>query len=67
MANSSLIIESTDQNGKKLQKTLGYINPNATDANVCKFAKMLTALTTNQYVGASRVDKADISNADQGE
>ena len=67
MANSSLIIESTDQNGKKLQKTLGYINPNATDSNVCTFAKMLTALTTNQYVGASRVDKADISNADQGE
>lgn len=62
--NSSLIIDATDPTGKKLQKTLAYIHPNATNAQLGEFAQKLMALTTNTYQGATRVKREDVTDPD---
>lgn len=62
--NSSLIIDALDPRGKKLQKTLTYIHPNATNAKLETFAQKLMALTTNTYQGATRVKREDVTDPD---
>ena len=57
---SSLIIDSVDQNGVKKQKTITNINPEASNVAAKEFAQRFTALSTNEYTGASRVNKMDI-------
>lgn len=60
---SSLIINSIDANNQARQKSFANINPNATDANVCTFAKKVNALTTNEFVSAIRVDKKPLDDS----
>ena len=60
---SSVIFESTDTTGKKLQKTLTDINPDVDSVALRTFTQSLNSLTTNTYVGTSRVDKTDLANA----
>lgn len=60
---SSLIINSIDANNQARQKSFPNINPNATDANVCTFAKKVNALTTNEFVSAIRVDKKPLDDS----
>lgn len=63
---SSLIINTTSQDGKKLQKTITNLNPNATNAKLGEFAQRLTALTTNTYDKAVRINKIDVTEDDAG-
>ena len=56
----NLIVES-NSGDKKLQKTYGYLNPNASDEALEGFATMTTALTTNEYQGAYLVTKRGIN------
>lgn len=51
---------STAQSGKKLNKTITDINPNATGAQLKTFAQMMNSLTTNTYGSTSRVDKDEL-------
>lgn len=61
MAKTSLIINSTDSTtGKKLQKTLTDINPEATNEQLKNLAQAFNAATTNTYVESSRVDKTNV-------
>ena len=59
----SVIIEVVDTAGKKFQKTLTDINPEATSANLRNFAQALNALTTNTFVGAYRINVTDLADA----
>lgn len=51
---------STAQSGKKLNKTITDINPNAVNAHLKTFAQMLNGLTTNTYGSTSRIDKDEL-------
>lgn len=53
---TSLIINST-KNGKAVQKTVTYVNPSASNANLAAFGQKITALSTNTYVNTERVNK----------
>lgn len=64
MSTKSLIINSTSTGGKKLQKSMTFINPNVANSIVGAFATMANALTTNTYNGATIVKKMDVSEAD---
>ena len=66
MAKTSLIITSTDQLGKGLQKTVTDVNPDATSAQLVTFATKLNALTTNSYVRTDRVDKTNCDTEASG-
>ena len=56
MAKISLEIKTT-KNGKKKTTNVGYINPNASNEKLLRFATMLIALTTETYEGATKVTK----------
>ena len=60
MSNTSLAINTTDGNGKKIQKALTDINPNAETTALRTFAQGLNDLTTNDYVGSVRVTKTNL-------
>ncbi len=57
MAQTSIIITSTDTNNKKLQKTLTYANANASSSVLKSVAQQLNALTTNTYEKTDRIDR----------
>lgn len=64
MSNTSLAINTTDGNGKKIQKALTDINPNASTTALKNFAQGLNDLTTNDYVGSVRVTKINLDDED---
>lgn len=62
----SLIIDSVSRDGKKLQKTMTFVNPNASNEVAGTFAQMANALTTNTYSKASIVKRMDVTETEQG-
>lgn len=60
MAKRSLILTSTSNQGKKLQKTITDINPNAGAVALKGFAQKLNAMTTNTYVQTDCIDKYNV-------
>ena len=58
---TSLIINATDTNNKANQKTLTYVNSEASGADLQSLATALNGLTDNTYVGANRVDKTALN------
>ena len=62
---ASLIIESTS-NGEKKQKSITDINPNASNAELQVLAQGINALTTNIYIGGTKVLKQNIAESDSG-
>lgn len=60
---SSLIIDLVDATGKKLQKTITFVNPAATNDQLEEFSQRLVALTTSTLTGASRVDKSSVTES----
>ena len=67
MANTSFTIVSTAQGSdEKIQNTLTDINPAATNSQITAFAQSLNALSSNTYVGTTRVDKTDCDTEDSG-
>lgn len=60
---TNIIIETTSASGKKLQKAITNVNPNATNYELKVFAQKLNSLTSNTYVGTTRIDRVDISDA----
>lgn len=57
MAKTSLILTTTDILGRKQQKSITDVNPNADTAALKTFAQMCNNLTTNTYVSTDRIDK----------
>lgn len=61
MATRSLILTSAQAGtGKKLQKTITNVNPNATADVMKTFAQKLSALTTDTYVQTDCIDKYNV-------
>ena len=64
MAKRSLILTTNSQGGKKIQKTITDINPNADSETMLAFAQKLNALTTNTYERTDCVEKYNIDTED---
>ena len=60
---TSLTINAT-RNGKKVSKSLGYVNPDVANSLVGGFAQMVNALTTDTFVNAEVVKKMDTTEED---
>ena len=59
MPKSSLIVDATDQSGKKLQKTITNINPDVSNTVLASLGSMLVGLSDNTYGNTWRIDKTN--------
>ena len=59
MAKTSLIVKSTDQSGKTVNKTITDVNPDCSNAVLKTLGQKINALTTNFYGNTTRIDKID--------
>ena len=57
---TSLIIESTNQQGIKKQKTIPYIDKSATNEKLIAFAQGINNLTNNTYESTTLVDRKEL-------
>ena len=55
-----MVIQSTDSSAKKQTNTVTYINPEATHEQIRTFAQKIIALTTDSYVGVTKVTKESV-------
>ncbi|MBQ7454374.1 MAG: hypothetical protein IJS69_04920 [Selenomonadaceae bacterium] len=55
-SSSSISIATTSPDGKSSQKTVTYVNPDATAEQLTTFAKELNGLTENHYEHTSRIN-----------
>lgn len=58
----NLVIQSLDQNNKKVTDTIMYVNPEATDSQLLSLAEQLNALSYNSYVQTSKVTTEVLTN-----
>lgn len=59
---TSIIIETADSNGKKYQRAIADVDPTKTNFELKTFAINLNALTGNDYVGGTRVERIDLDD-----
>ena len=65
--NTSLNIKSVEQSsGRKLQKTITDVNPNADGTALKTWAQGLNNLTTNSYVGTTKINIDNLLEEDTG-
>ena len=62
---TSLTINAT-RAGKKVAKSLGFVNPDAANSIVGGFAQMVNALSNDTFVNAEVVKKMDTTEEDSG-
>ena len=60
MAKVSIEINTTSSIGKKMTTNIVYVNPQATNEKLRQFAQMLVALTTDTYVGVTKITKESV-------
>ena len=60
MAKISLEISTTTTSGRKNTTNVSYINPQVTNEKLRQFAQMLIALTTDSYVGTTKITKESV-------
>ena len=60
MAKISIEIDTTTSSAKKNTTNVSYINPTATNDKLRQFAQMLVALTTDTYVGVTKITKESV-------
>ena len=56
----SISISTTDQSGKNKTTNVNYINPQATNEKLAQFSQMLIALTTEIYMGVTKITKESV-------
>lgn len=56
MATTSVILNSTDPNGKSMQTTITNVNPEADSIHLKQMGQMINGLTNNTYGSTKRVD-----------
>lgn len=56
----SLNITSLDSSNNKKSKSLTYINPNATNAELKIAAQKFTAISRNEYIDAERIERMSV-------
>lgn len=62
----SVNITVADANLNKSTKSLTYVNPEATDAQLYQAAVLFTAISQNSFVSAERIERK-VLEANQGE
>ena len=60
MTKISIEIDTTTTSGKKNTTNVSYVNPQATNEKLRQFAQMLVALTTDSYVGTTKITKESV-------
>ena len=60
MAKVSIEISTTSAMGRKMTTNIVYVNPTATNDKLRQFAQMLVALTTDSYVGVTKITKESV-------
>ena len=60
MTKVSIEIETQTANDKKSTINVSYINPSATNDKLLQFAQMLVALTTDSYVGVTKITEESV-------
>ena len=59
-----LQINMQDVHGNSLKENIGYVNPNATDAQLYELATKFCALTTNSFVGVDKIVTTALEGGD---
>ena len=62
---TSLKIQTRDANLNNISKTVGNVNPAASDYVLKTFAENLTSLSNNNFAKVERIDTKDITSATQ--
>ena len=60
MAKTSIEISTKTYTGRKNTINISYVNPQATNDKLKRFAQMLVALTADTYVGVTKVTKESV-------
>ena len=55
--------EAVDVNNKTISRTINYVNPNASSAEMKAFVQQCLELTTNVYSKSDRVDETNLDTA----
>lgn len=66
MAESSLIINATNQRGDKSQRSVTFASDSADRDKMLTFARGINALTTNNFVEAKRIQKVSLDDDPNG-
>lgn len=61
-----LQINMQDTNNNKITENIGYVNPNATDAQLYELAVKLCALTTNTFISVDKIVTTELSSSNEG-
>lgn len=59
---TSIALNQTTQDSKKIQRSITHIDPSATNADILAFAEGLNGLSTNTLAEVRRVDTTDLLN-----
>ena len=59
MPQTSITIKSTNADDKIVNKSIPYVNSDATNEDLAEFGSALNALTTHSYLETNRVDKSN--------
>ncbi len=60
-----LQINMRDTNNNKITENIGYVNPNATDAQLYELATKFSALTTNTFLSVEKIVTTELSNSNE--
>lgn len=64
MDSAKIVLYLWTVQGEEKKVTVGYMNPNATDANLKAFGIALNGLTTNTFIAVHKITETDITNAE---
>lgn len=60
-----LQINMRDSNSNKITENIGYVNPNATDAQLYELATKLCSLTTNTFVSVDKIVTTELESSEE--
>lgn len=64
MAKVQLQINMVDTNSNEIKENIGYVNPNATDAQLYELATKFCALTTNSFINVQKIVTTEIEGGE---
>ena len=59
---TSISLKTKAQDNTTATTTLSYVNPNASNENLKLYAQKIASLTSDEYMGATKVDKTNLDN-----
>lgn len=62
MAKTTITINATDTDGKKVRNNITYVNPEISNSNALILAQKISSFTTDTYKSSERVDVTDLDS-----